>query len=286
MPEAGRGQPREPGEAQASGHFATLVLAGRRGPSDALAEQTGLSHRALLPVAGVPMLVRVLRTLEACPSVGKIYLSIDAPEALADVPELAKALDEGQLTLHHSLESPSRSVADALGALDRGPVLVTTADHALLTPEIVEHFASVARGSDADALLGVVARSLLRAAHPESPRTYVPLRGEAWSGTNLFAFRTPQARRAAEFWIRAERYRKRPWRMLGAVGARALALFALRRLDLEAACRELSRACGCRVRAVPLPFPEAAIDVDRAEDLELATRILVARERSEGPSGS
>jgi hypothetical protein len=170
--------------------------------------------------------------------------------------------------------------------LERRPVLVTTADHALLTPEIVEHFAAATRDSDADAVLGVVARSVLRAAHPESPRTYVPLRGEAWSGTNLFAFLTPRARKAAEFWVRAERHRKRPWRMLGAVGPRALALFALRRLDLEAACAQLSRACGCRVRAVPLPFPEAAIDVDHAEDVALATRILRARERCEAPAGS
>ena len=165
-------------------------------------------------------------------------------------------------------------------------MLVTTADHALLTPEIVEHFAAAARDSDADALVGVVARSVLKAAYPDSPRTYVPLRGEAWSGANLFAFRTPRARRAAEFWVRAERHRKRPWRLLGAVGPSAAARFALGRLDLDGACQQLSRACGCRVRDLPLPFPEAAIDVDHAADVELATRILETRERSEDPTGS
>jgi len=228
------------------------------------------------------MLVRVLRTLEACPSVGELRVSIDEPAVLAGVAEISKAIDSGRLALHSSLDSPSRSVAHALDELERGPVLVTTADHALLTPEIVEHFAAAVRDSDADALLGVVARSVLRAAHPDSPRSYVPLQGEAWSGSNLFAFRTPRARKAAEFWVRAERHRKRPWRMLGAVGPRVLALFALGRLDLDAACEQLSRACGCSVRAVQLPFPEAAIDVDRAEDLELATRILAAREGSPG----
>ena len=278
MAEALPGKPGQPGNTGAHGRFETLVLAGRRGPEDPLSKQSGLSHRALLPVAGVPMLVRVLRTLESCPSVGALRLSIDSPDVLAGVPALAEALDAGRLGLHQSLESPSTSVADALGDLEAGPTLVTTADHALLSPEMVEHFAAQARESDADALLGVVARSVLQAAYPDSPRTYVPLRGEAWSGSNLFAFRTPSARRAAEFWIRAEQYRKQPWRMLGAVGPRALTGFALGRLDLEAACEQLSRACGCRVRAVPLPFPEAAIDVDRPEDVELATRILAARE--------
>ena len=46
-----------------------LVLAGRRGASDALADALAASdasgHHALLDVAGVPMLLRVVRTLKA-----------------------------------------------------------------------------------------------------------------------------------------------------------------------------------------------------------------------------
>ena len=41
--------------------------------------------------------------------------------------------------------------------------------------------------------------------------------------------------------------------------------------------RRASRAIGARVHAVALSDPEAAIDVDKLEDLELANRIL--RER-------
>ena len=64
---------------------------------------------------------------------------------------------------------------------------------------------------------------------------------------------------------------------MSAVGPGALIQFLLRRLDLEAAFAHLSRAAGAAVRPVPLPFAEAAIDVDRPSDLELATRILRAR---------
>src|SRR4029453_16464860 len=45
--------------------FSALILAGRRGPQDPLAVSRGATHRALLPVAGVPMLVRVVRALRA-----------------------------------------------------------------------------------------------------------------------------------------------------------------------------------------------------------------------------
>ncbi len=67
-----------------------------------------------------------------------------------------------------------------------------------------------------------------------------------------------------------------------ALGPIALILFLLRRLDLDAAFERASRAIGARVRPVPLPFPEAGIDVDRATDLALAERILADREACTG----
>ena len=44
-----------------------LILAGSRGPDDPMARAAGVSHKALLPVAGVPMLLRVVEALRALP---------------------------------------------------------------------------------------------------------------------------------------------------------------------------------------------------------------------------
>jgi len=256
-----------------------LVLAGRRGPADAVAVAAGTSHRAFVPVVGVPMLVRVLRTLRATPGVGAIALCIDDVAALDALPEVAEALRAGAITAQPSADSPAASVAAAVAALPPGErVLVTTADHPLLTPEIVSGFLRGALARDADLVVGVVAASVIRAAHPGSVRTFVPLRGEAYSGANLFLARAPGAARVASFWREAERFRKKPWRLVSVFGATTLALFLLRRLDLAAALARASRTIGARVEAVVLPQPEAAIDVDRPSDLVLATRILEARE--------
>jgi len=264
--------------------FTALVLAGSRGAAgDDLAEAQGQRHRALISVRGVPMLVRVVRTLRAAPSIGAIVVSIDDPAALDDVPELCALVTEGALALRRSERSPSRSVVAVLESLPAGePVLVTTADHALLTPAMVEHFTLACRREGADVHVGLVAASLLRARFPESKRTYLPMRDDLYSGANLFAFLTPKAKLAAEFWVRAEASRKRPWRLALAFGPRALLSFWRRRFDLDAALEQVSRVIGARVRAVRMPFAEAAIDVDRASDLALATRILAERERGGG----
>ena len=56
-----------------------LILAGSRGPDDPVARHAGQTHKALVPVAGVPMLLRVVRTLRQAPCVGRLALCIDRP---------------------------------------------------------------------------------------------------------------------------------------------------------------------------------------------------------------
>ena len=153
-------------------------------------------------------------------------------------------------------------------------MLVTTADHALLRVEMIEHFLGEAERRGGDASVAVVAESLLRERLPESVRTYLPFAGERYSGANLFALLTPRARLAVEFWTRAESFRKRPWRLVASFGVGALVQFLLRRLDLDAAFERISSAIGVRVEAVALPQAEAAVDVDKLADLELVNRIL------------
>jgi len=258
--------------------FNALVLAGRRNAMDPLAAVQGDTHRALIEVVGVPMLLRVVRALRAASRVDRIAVSIDDAEAFESAPELRDLEARGELVRQASLSSPSRSVREALnGRLLGSRVLVTTADHALLTPEIVDHFAACADRSDADLAVGVVAESVIRAHYPSTTRTYLRFREGGYSGANLFAFRSERARQAADFWIRAEAFRKQPWRLAKAFGPITLLLFASRRLTLDDALERASRAIGCRIRAVPLPFAEAAIDVDRPSDLALASEILTAR---------
>jgi len=261
--------------------FDALVLAGRRGEGDPLARARGVRHRALVEVGGVPMLLRVVRTLRAVPALGPLRISIDDPDALDGVAELAALRRAGALDTHVSLDSPSRSVLDALGSGD-DPVLVTTADHALLTPDVVAHFLSASETVAADVVVGLVKREVVEHRFPATTRTWLRFRDGDYTGANLFAFRTRAARRAAAFWVRAESFRKRPWRMVSAFGPVALALYVSRRLTLDAALERASQSIGARLAAVQLPHPEAAVDVDRLTDLELAERILAERDRGRG----
>jgi CTP:molybdopterin cytidylyltransferase MocA len=252
-----------------------LVLAASR-PQDPVARHAGQSHKALVRIDGVAMLIRVLRALRQSHGVGPIAVCLEtgAPVAGAE-PELDRLLAAGAVTLIDAAASPSRSVISALETLPL-PLLITTADHPLLSAAMVDHFCAAAP-PDADVAVAVVRASLLQRRYPGAIRTYYRFAGEGYSGCNLFLLQTPDALRLVRFWGRLEQHRKRPWRLIAEVGPRALLRFLLGRLDLEGAMRHLSAKAGARVRAVELPFPEAAIDVDKPADLELAAQILARR---------
>lgn len=265
---------------EASGRWTALVLAGSRGPSDPVAAHCGVRHKALAPVAGVPMLARVLESLTASPEIGPIALCLDDPSIVDAVPEAAALARAGRLTTLPAAGSPSLSVAQALQWLRVPfPLLVTTADHPLLTPGMIAHFCA-AIADDADIAIALAPASVIRREHPGAVRTFYKLGREGYSGCNLFAFRTPAAARAADFWAAMERHRKKPWRLIAAIGPLTLLRFGLGLLDVAAVERLLSRRVGATIRVVEMPFAEAAIDIDKPADLELAEAILRGRARA------
>ncbi len=247
-----------------------LILAGSRaGRADPMAVRVGVSHKALLPVDGTPMILRVIRALQACPAIGRIVVSSERLDILAGFPEADGVL------VRRSKPSPSRSVAAIFKEF--GPaLLVTTADHALLTREIVECFLAKAP-FEADATAAVAQSNVIRAAHPTTQRTWMRLRDGDFSGCNLFLLRTEHAIRAVTFWQKLEEQRKSPFAMARMIGLSAVVRYALKILTMEKATRLLSRRAGALLAVTVLPIADAAIDVDKPADLSLVEKILAAR---------
>lgn len=257
-----------------------LVLAGRRGPDDALARSSGATHRALVPVNGTPMLERVVRTLAGC-GIDRIVVSTDAPELVLEIEPLRLLAERGSIELRASAASPAATVLAFLEdtSAARLPCLVTTADHALLTPEIVTTFWSGVAACDADLAVGIVKESVFRSRFPDTRRTFIGLADDSLKAANLFAFLRPPAIAVAAFWRRVEQDRKHPWRLVRAFGASTLLRYVTGGLTVERALATVRRTTGARVALIPLPFPEAAIDVDKPEDLAVANVVLADRAR-------
>lgn len=248
-----------------------LILAGSRGPHDPVAALGGVAHKALVPIAGRPMLSYVLDAVAGVPEVARIFVCID------DATDLRAAAGSVAFQRIPPASSPAASMAAALQSIDgQRPLLVTTADHPLLTTAMIRYFLDQA-AKDADLSVGLAEATTVTAAFPEGKRTFYRLAGQGFSGCNLFLARRPGAGRVAEYWRRMETHRKQPLRLVREIGIAALIRYALGLLSLDAAFAHVSRLTGAAIRPVLLPFAEAATDVDKPADFVLVEGLLKKR---------
>jgi GTP:adenosylcobinamide-phosphate guanylyltransferase len=251
--------------------YTVVVLAGSRPGRDALAAAFGQELKALIPVAGEPMVRRPVRALLDSRSIEKVMVLAQQPQ------RIAQALpDDPRL----SVQSSNGTIAATMLELCRDPatpwpLLVTTADQALLEPATVEEFCRAAAG--ADLAVGVVERANMLRRFPEAKRTWLKFRGGAYTGANLFMLASPKVTGAIEFWASAENQRKKGWRVIALLGPIVLIGTALRLLSIDQVLGRLGRKLGLTVRAVRLSNPLAGIDVDKLADHELVEAIIAGR---------
>jgi len=136
---------------------AVLILAGQRaGVVDPLCEAAGVSHKAVVPVAGVPMLSRVVAALGEAGLSEQLYVS---------------GYSNGNLREVTSGQGPADSVKLGLEEIGKFPCLITTCDHALLTSQMITAFIEGAKNLDTDICVGLASEEVIKPAYPNTKRT-------------------------------------------------------------------------------------------------------------------
>jgi CTP:molybdopterin cytidylyltransferase MocA len=255
--------------------FTAVVLAGERASpaTDPLASAAGVASKVLVPIAGVAVIQRVIETIEGCDRINRRMLVGPAAATLAGEPSLGARIDSGKWTWLAPTESPAASASAALDAIGTdGHILLTTADHPFLTPEMLHQFCSAALATGADFAVGFVRRRDVLAKFPNTRRTGWRFSDDTYCGCNLFAVLQPAGHSVTVFWRHVEKQRKRPWRIMRMLGAGLFLRYVAGRLSLADALSELSRRTQCRIAPVLLAQPEAAVDVDSIEDWHLVNK--------------
>lgn len=252
--------------------FQAIVLASERPGGSQLGQDCNVATSVLVPVAGQTALARVVAALKNSRSVARIVLC--GPQA-----NIIEGSDElQQIIAQHAWLAPATGPAIssrmAMEQIDEYPILLTTGDHALLSPEIIDRFCDQVRDLDFDAVVGLVPYRLVQQAFPQSKRTVMRFVDEPCCGSNLFAFLTERGRRAVELWQQVEDLRKQPWRIAALLGPGLLLRYLLGRCRVQNAMDSVSRRAGCRLGFVLIDNPRVAVDVDSVADLQLAEQIL------------
>ncbi|WP_085809095.1 NTP transferase domain-containing protein [Sphingomonas sp. TZW2008] len=241
-----------------------LILAGSRGGVDPVAAYAGVPHKALIALGGETLLARVAGALRGA-DVARVLVSAAAGPVADEVRRLG-------LERLAPAAGPSASAAAGFAA-GGAPMLVTTADHALLQPEWITAFLDRAP-RDADVSILLARREIVERDAPATKRTWLHFADGDWSGCNLFLLASPRAAAALALWQEVERDRKRPWRIVVRLGPGMLMRYLLRRLTLAEAVARIGARAGIKAAIVESPFGLAAVDVDKPADLDLVRTLV------------
>lgn len=248
-----------------------IVLAGSRPGPDPFAASFGVATKALIPIEGEPMVRRPVAALLASDQVGDVIVLAQSPDTIA-----APLPADPRLRVAESGDTIAATILALCASADtRWPLLVTTADHALLDTATIDEFIAAVEG--ADITIGMVERANLLRRLPQTKRTWLKFRGGAYTGANLFALRSPKVAPAIEQWRAVEQDRKKAWRIISLLGPLMLTGAALRLLSVDELLSSLSDRLGLAIKAVKLTNPLAGVDVDKPEDHALVEAILAGR---------
>jgi HAD superfamily phosphoserine phosphatase-like hydrolase len=262
----------------ANGQWSAIVLAGQRPGIDPLASLFSLESKACVPILDRPMASWVIETLLATPKIGNVVV-LAQDRAMVSALGLAELIDDSRVTFAQSIGGISQSIANIAGQESaKWPVLITTADHPLLTVDMVSAF--IDGSGNCDLAVAAVERRTMLQRYPASKRTWLKFKGGAYSGANLFALRTPATLKALELWAQAEKDRKKAFKLFWHFGPR-LALRAITQtISFPLALHRAGQKLGLNASLVLLSQAEAAIDVDKISDHQQAEMILSARRAS------
>ncbi len=238
---------------------------------DILYECTQGMPKALVDIAGRPMVQRVVDALTAARCVDRIVVGGLPEDTGIQSTKLAACVpDQG------SLLANALGAADHLLSLDPTPrqFLLCSGDIPLISGGMVDEFASQCADPSIEFYYGVVRRELMEAAFPESRRSYVHLTDGDMAGGDIFVLHSHVTENRRELFEELIGDRKSALRQARRIGLGVLVKLLLHRLSIAEAEQRVARSMGLNGRVVLLRHAELGMDVDKPFQLEICRRAL------------
>ena len=240
----------------------------------ALQGTTDATERALIPVAGRPLLDYVLQSLATVTPVTRI-VCVTTPGALATLPA---HIGETPIVGLPSGDKLTLNLLAGARAAQSERILIVTGDGPLATGRTWMQFLDGASVNSLDAAYAVVREDRMEAQFPASGRTYARFSDGAFSGGNAFLVPRDRLEKLESLIETAFNARKNPLKMAGLLGLGFIIKALTKRLPVGEAEAKVSHLLGCRAGRVEVPDATIAFDVDKPEDLKAAAAFLASQQ--------
>jgi CTP:molybdopterin cytidylyltransferase MocA len=255
---------------------AVVTAGGVPRPDQPLYELTQGKSKALLPIAGRPMVQWVLDALNAAETVRRIVvvgLGADDAAALKSGKETAFVANQGSLIAN--TEAGVKKLMERDAALNYA--LVVSADIPALEGPHVDWITRACQETDHEIYYGLVSEEVMEKRFPGSKRSYFKLKEGKFCGSDINLFSTGLVGHYHPAWHTIVDSRKSILKQASLIGLDTLLIMALGQMTIAEAVRRAKTKLGVNGRVLLLPHAEAGMDVDKPRQYELVKADLESR---------
>lgn len=245
-------------------------------PNEPLYAYSGGEPKALIDVAGKPMVQWVLDALSQARSIDRVVIiGLTQRARLRCSKPLTYMPGEGRL-----LENVKAGTAKVLELNPKAKyVLLVSSDTPAIKGEMVDWIVNTCMQTKDDLYYNVVRREVMEKRFPESKRTYTKLKDMQVCGGDSNMVRAAIVNENSEFWSKLLDARKSPPQQALLLGPDVLVRLLFRQLTADDVIQRVAARLGLKGRALVCPYPEVGMDVDKPHQLELLRADLARQSR-------
>ena len=258
--------------------YAIVTAGGIPEPGDPLYEYTQGKPKALVDVAGKPMVQWVLDALDSANSIEGVLLIGLEPESGVKISK----------PMYHFPNQPGMLENILLGVqelLRISPqpqhVLCVSSDIPSIRAEMVDWAVENATQTDHDLYYNVITRQSMEERFPTSNRTYIHLKDMVVCGGDMNMIHTRAITSDMDFWREIIATRKNPIKQAALIGFDTVFLLLIRQITLQQAVKNVAKRVRLNGRALVCPYAEVAMDVDKPHQLEILRADLMRSIKAE-----
>ena len=245
---------------------AMITAGGIPQPGEPLYSETQGISKALLDVAGKPMVQWVVDALCQSSIVEKIIVvglpadsNLLCSKIIDYIPNHTSMLENIRAGVNKSWNTTHRQSMSCWCP----PIFLP------ITGEMVDWVANKAQETDDDAYYNVIRREVMEARFPNSRRSFTRLKGVGVCGGDMNLSHTRMMKGNDEVWEKIIASRKNALKQAALIGYDTLVLLMLRLIDLNQGIQMVSKRLRINGRALVCPYAEIGMDVDKPFQLEM-----------------
>lgn len=256
---------------------AIVTAGGIPEPNDKLYEYSQGKSKALIDVAGKPMVQWVLDALSNANEVDQvIVIGLDEKDNLTCKKPIHYIPNQGRM-----LANIVAGVNKSLELNKDGEyVLIASSDIPSVKSEMIDWLVKTAMETKDDLYYGVCPREVMEARFPNSNRTYTRLKDMQVCGADVNIIHVSMATDHLDTWEELIGNRKSPLRQAAVIGLDTLFQLFTRQFTLQSLVERASQRIGIKGRAIIWNHAEPCMDVDKPHQLELLRADLMRQQNT------